>query len=252
MLKKAHNIYDDNFFDNQVHGSLLAAKEILKILYEFYKPVSVIDIGCGRGSWLAVAESLGSIYLKGIDGPWISKNDLISKNIDFTPMDLEQPIETKEKYDLCLSIEVAEHLHKKYATRFVKTLCNVSDIVIFSAAIKFQEGPNHINQQWQSYWVDLFGTNDFQCYDVFRNKIWNNDNIDWWFRQNVFLYINNSSSSIDIEYLKSFIKPIYDIVHPKNYEEKILSHANQSNDLTMEVCLYYFKQYIKNKIKNFI
>ncbi len=250
-MKQLRHIYTSEFYKNQTLGSVTAAKEILKILFEFYKPISVIDIGCGRGSWLTVAESLGSKYLRGIDGNWVNKNELLSKNIKFSSLDLEKQFNIDEKFDLCISIEVAEHLSKTRSKTFIETLCNLSDIVLFSAAIKYQGGPNHINEQWPSYWIDLFGTNDFKCYDIFRYKIWNNENIEWWFRQNVFLFVNNCSIRIDTDFLNSTIKPICDIVHPKNYEDKILSYTKPLNDPTMGICINYLKQFVMQKIKMF-
>ena len=247
-MEKLDQIYDREFYDGQTRGSSLAAKAILKILYKFYTPLSVIDIGCGRGSWLAVAESLGSKYIRGIDGHWINNNDLLSKNIDFTPIDLEKPIQIKERYDLCISIEVAEHLSKNRANGFIETLCNVSDVVLFSAAIKFQEGANHINKQWQSYWIKIFDSFDYGCFDIFRYVVWEDEALEWWFRQNIFLFVNQSSSPISFNRLKAAEKPIPDIVHPKNYEDKIEAYTNVLNEPTLDFCLTCLKNYFYNKM----
>jgi len=230
----------------------LAAKEILKILFKYYKPLSVIDIGCGRGSWLAVVETLGSKYLKGFDGTWINESDLLSKNIDFTPFDLEKPLNINERFDLCISIEVAEHLSKDRANGFIETLCNLSDIVLFSAAIKFQYGPNHINTQWQSYWTKLFNSYNYRCFDIFRCEIWENDMIDWWFRQNIFLFVNKTSSLISLDILKASEKPITNIVHPKNYEDKIEYYNNIFKEPTLDLCFKCLKHFFYIKLRKIL
>jgi cyclopropane fatty-acyl-phospholipid synthase-like methyltransferase len=163
--------YNEAFYDRQVAGSVSSAEVILGLLYDFYQPRSVIDVGCGRGAWLSVAESLGAKILIGLDGYWNTKDKLLCRNIDFTSVDLEGPVDIREKYDLCISLEVAEHLASKRAKAFVEILCKSSNVILFSAAIINQGGENHINEQWQSYWIELFQANGYECFDIFREMI---------------------------------------------------------------------------------
>ena len=80
--EKLSKLYDMNFYSRNLEGMTNSAKEVLTLLYEYYRPQSVIDMGCGRGAWLAIAESLGSTKLKGLDGSWVKKEELLSKNIN--------------------------------------------------------------------------------------------------------------------------------------------------------------------------
>jgi len=227
-----------------VSGSFRSAKVVLSLLYKFYQPLSVVDVGCGLGSWLAAAESFGSQRLKGFDGNWVNKDNLLSKNIDFTPVDIAiNGLELKEKYDLCISVEVAEHLPEACSNGFVQTLCKASDVILFSAAIKYQGGMRHVNEQWQSYWIKLFNTNGYQCLDIFRPVIWENKEVDWWYRQGIFLFINRASSLENINNLKNTMVPIADIVHPVAYENlyKKIQYP------TIRFCLNCIKHYFLNK-----
>ena len=52
----------------------------------------------------------------------------------FQPTDLSKPFKVFKKYDMAMSLEVAEHLPEESADGFVKGLCMSSDIVLFSAA----------------------------------------------------------------------------------------------------------------------
>lgn len=106
-------------------------------------------------------------------------------------------------------------------------MCEASDIVLFGAAIKDQGGQNHINEQWQSYWVDLFNANDYECLDFFREKVWNNDAVEWWYKQNTFLFIKRNSSYKNLETFKSTREPLLDIVHPLNYKIKVDRYNKQ-------------------------
>ena len=220
MNNKLEKYYDNKFYEGSLAGSGLSAQHILGILYQIYKPSSVIDFGCGRGSWLAVAESLGSSKLKGIDGHWVSAEDILSEKIDFSPVNFEQKLDVSGKYDLCMSLEVAEHLNEIQAEPFIKTLCSVSDVVLFSAAIQHQGGAGHINEQWQSYWIKLFESNAYQCFDIFRSSVWENPEVAWWYRQNTFLFVKTGSDVINFEKLSQLQKPIFNVVHPMNYEGK--------------------------------
>lgn len=227
MESPLDKFYDPNFYSLHSDGATSSAKAVLALLYKYLQPKSVIDIGCGRGAWLAVAESLGSNKLRGFDGSWIKKEDLFSPTIDFSPVnfDIAMP-EVNEKYDLCICVEVAEHIAEKRAMLFIDTLCKASDVVLFSAATKFQGGTNHINEQWQSYWVDLFKANGFECFDTLRPALWANESVKWWYRQNILLFRRQNSNTIDNSLLKAAARPILDIIHPENHKEKI-QHLDQ-------------------------
>ena len=207
MKNELHEHYDQHYYSYQ-SGGVGSAKVVLNLLYELYHPLSVIDFGCGVGAWLTVAESLGSQKLIGLDGSWVNKENLLSKNIDFTTVDFEGEIEIVEKYDLCISLEVAEHISEIKAKDFIDTLCKASNVVLFSAAIKHQGGTNHINEQWQSYWIKLFESNGYECFDIFREAIWQNEAVNSCYRQNIFLFVNRTSESVSQNIQKIKVKPI--------------------------------------------
>lgn len=257
MEKSLKADYDTAFFNkNRNEASIRSAEVILSLLYDIFRPQSVIDIGCGYGNWLSVAEALGSRTLKGLDGSWVKKEDMISKNIDFETVDLEGDIELNKKYDLAISVEVAEHLSETRAKKFIETLCSASDIVLFGAAIKYQGGTNHINEQWQSYWIKHFESNGYKCFDIFRKAIWHNPTVKWWYRQNIFLFVNPASFLINVDKLKNRDNIIADIVHPQNYEGKIedielcIQHYREIiNQPTLRFCVGSFKRYTLDRIK---
>ena len=83
------NLYSRQFYDDQVNGSLRSAEALLGLLWQISQPRSVIDVGCGRGAWLAAAERLGAEVLTGLDGDWVDTKDLLSANIRFIPTALE-------------------------------------------------------------------------------------------------------------------------------------------------------------------
>jgi 2-polyprenyl-3-methyl-5-hydroxy-6-metoxy-1,4-benzoquinol methylase len=224
MKKENKDYYNEQFYDAQAQRSYESARKILRIVFETYRPKTMVDFGCGYGTWLSAARDMGVKKVVGFDGDWVSKEDLYSADIDFNVADLEKKIKVKDKFDMAISLEVAEHLRPESAEIFIKSICNASDVILFGAAIEDQNGTNHINTQWQSYWVDLFKKQGYQCYDIVRSQVWNSKNVEFWYKQNTFLFINNNSKELkkDIFDDKNYKMLQYNIVHPDHYKRKNL------------------------------
>ena len=133
---------------------------------------------------------MGVSSLAGIDGKWLKKDMLISNNFKLITHELENPIPALPEYDLAISLEVAEHLPEKRAISFIEDLCNLSNVVLFSAAIPNQGGDNHINEQWQSYWYGLFRDNNYLGFDIIRHQVWNDEQVKSWYKQNCLIYVH--------------------------------------------------------------
>lgn len=147
---------------------------------------------------------------------------MFSENIDFVSINLaESQPNINERYDLCISLEVAEHLQEERAESFIDLLCQASDTILFGAAIKHQGGANHVNEQWQSYWIKLFKSRGYECIDCIRGGVWNEELVEWWYKQNTFLFIGPSNIHLKADDLRELERPMIDVVHPTNYEDKI-------------------------------
>src|SRR5579864_3911534 len=132
--------YDASFFDQQVVGSITSANVALSLLFEHYKPGSIVDVGCGVGSWLKCAQDLGVEDILGIDGDYVDRSRLLIDPVQFRALDLNERIEVDRRFDLAISIEVAEHLSFYRSETFVADLVKLSDVVLFSAALPYQGG----------------------------------------------------------------------------------------------------------------
>lgn len=218
------NMYNDDFYENRHNNTLYSAETILSIVQNVVPKIkSAIDLGCGIGTWLHVLEQRGATDICGIDGSWVNKDYLEVNKEDFIEKNLSEDtnLNINHSYDLAISLEVAEHLPSGSADDFVTLLTNLSDFVLFSAAIPFQGGVGHINEQWPNYWNSLFKNKGYVGIDVVRKNIWNNESIPSWYRQNALLFIKeervmdltleNSINNFTLpeEYLLSFQKVVF-------------------------------------------
>jgi SAM-dependent methyltransferase len=182
-------MYGDSFYDWQIEGSLVSARLVLGHLFKQYQPKSVLDVGCGRGAWLKACGEFGTEVLVGLDGPWNSQDKMIDLQIQFQGADFNSSFLPDRRFDLAISLEVAEHLRPESATTFVDALAHAADVILFGAAVKGQGGTGHINEQPQSYWGKLFSERGYGVVDFFRPILWSNESIEFHYRQNAFLYI---------------------------------------------------------------
>lgn len=165
--------YDQDFFLRTYNVNRRSAEIVLSTLFEVVDIRSAVDVGCGLGTWLEAAQQLGVDSILGIDGHWL--RDEVELKIDRNQVifqNLEEGFAIDSKFDLAISLEVAEHLSAESADGFVENICSLSDLILFSAAIPGQGGKNHINEQWQSYWANKFENNEFNAYDFIRQRLW--------------------------------------------------------------------------------
>lgn len=251
--------YNDKFYKSLTEGSYSSAKHYVSILSSLnINPKKVIDIGCGRGPWLKAFSDSGSKELVGIDGDWVSQGDMLDKKIKFYSIDLSSAViknPINKKFDLAMSLEVAEHLKPEQAITFVDYLTNFSDTILFSAAFRGQGGTDHFNERTHTYWAKIFNKNDYLPYDIFRSKVWENQEIDVWYRQNTFLYLKKNSKNIKILKERG-IEPISEMslmncIHPDLYQYKI-EDTNKLTKLIIELRKSTISGLIKRLLPKYI
>ncbi|WP_338550510.1 class I SAM-dependent methyltransferase [Roseovarius phycicola] len=212
----AKRLYGKTYHADRNARTRYAADTILKHVFGWHNISSVCDIGCGVGTWLAASKDLGATRVKGFDGPWVDKNAIAIEREEFQEFNLSKPLPKDEKFDLAMSLEVAEHLDPGRAVSLVADFCQLSDLVLFSAAIPGQGGTGHKNEQWQSYWADLFAQHGFQPVDIVRPLIWDDEDIAWWYRQNMLLYVKSQSDAEQsLLALNTARGDFIDLVHPE-------------------------------------
>jgi SAM-dependent methyltransferase len=212
--------YTAEFFERRTQGSLRSAELVMGHLLQLISFRSVIDVGCGTGTWLRAAGMHGVSDFLGIDGDYIDRAALQVPNDRFLSADLTMPLKLDRTFDLAMSLEVAEHLPPACACDFVQSLVGLAPLILFSAAIPFQGGNHHVNEQWPSYWADLFKAHGYTPVDCLRRYIWDDPRVDWWYSQNIFVYTNQEALSRNpalAEIHHAWPLSNLSIVHPNNY-----------------------------------
>ena len=232
----SETLYGQDFYNSQMLGSLQSAQVYLYHLFSIWGvPESVADLGCGRGAWLATCRDLGVRRTVGFDGDWNSPADMLDQGIEFYPVNLEQGITSTERFDLAISLEVAEHLRPESSDTFIESLSRLSDAVLFGAAFIGQPGANHINTRLHSFWSGKFFDRGYVLFDLFRPVFWNDDRVEPCYRQNTFLYVKPDHSLYQALVNRGLECRsdiwLIDVVHPAIY----LGLLNEYNRLQLSV-----------------
>lgn len=230
-------------YTEQVYNKY-APSRVLPIILDNFSVSSVLDVGCGIGTWLHIARSLGITDILGIDNESVNSS-LLSKYIDkkdFLSLDLSKEFDLQKKFDLVLCLEVAEHIPEESSDVLIKSLVLHGDLILFSAAIPGQGGQNHINENWPSYWIEKFLIHGFYCYDIVRPKIWNDKDMDFWYKQNIFLFSNR-----DIKVENFSLGPV---IHPELFISKLSIIQNLKSELNQYKSVRFVFSKLLELIKN--
>jgi len=202
------------------NGATRSAEVIVPLVLQLLPVRSVLDVGCGDGSWLSVFRKLGVDDILGIDGDYVDPNSLQIPKDHFQAFDLTKPLILGRSFDLVISLEVAEHLPADCAGIFVESLTRVAPIILFSAAIPFQGGNQHVNERWQDKWAELFETHGYVPVDFIRKRVWQNETVEWWYAQNMLLFATanflETNRALKVELDKTSPNQL-SLVHPRQY-----------------------------------
>lgn len=215
-------IYKPRFYGGQATGSNLSAQSVLPAVFEFVGlPGSMLDVGCGVATWGGVARDLGVADYLGIDGDWVPRGQLRVAQEQFQSADLSKidHLQIDRRFDLAICLEVAEHLTESVAAKLVKFLTAHADCVLFGAAVPGQGGTHHVNEQWQSYWAEIFGECGFDAFDAIRPRIAGSGQVEYWYRQNTILYAKRNGPVLS--WARATTPRALDYILPELYEDKL-------------------------------
>src|SRR5579863_8625346 len=112
--------------------TLSGPQAAMPLLFPEGKPRSLLDVGCGTGTWLQAAQEFGIKDIFGVDGVNIPAERLLFPNELFRKQDLTEPWNLGRKFEVVLCLEVAEHLPERSASTLIDSLTSHADTIIFS------------------------------------------------------------------------------------------------------------------------
>lgn len=187
--------------------SVAGARAALPIVLAHRTLHSLLDVGCGTGTWLKAAIECGITDVIGVDGVRIEPAELQVPAELIRHFDLTKSWSLERRFDVAICLEVAEHLDPTSGPSLIRALANHSDLVLFSAACPGQPGQHHVNCRWPSYWQSLFNECGYVCEDDLRAQIWDDPRIEPWYRQNLFLARRDPESAGNELRIHSLVHP---------------------------------------------
>ena len=245
------NLYSRKFFAHLREGSVGSARALVPIVLDIHPARSVVDVGCGVGGWVKAFAENGVSGI-GVDGAYVNREQILIPEDRFIAHDLNRELDVADlcrryggqahgRFDLAISLEVAEHLEPQRSDGLVRDLCALSDVVLFAAAVPFQGGAGHVNERWQSWWAQKFSENGYAPFDVLRRDIWGRRDIAWWYKQNTIFYVKRNSAP-HARFTARFGEPAgtaFDLVHPELFRGKV---ARLKNGNIVQKMLNAFRQ----------
>lgn len=216
MKSSFYNKEDYNWWIDQAVNS---AKQIVPFILKHYPIKSVVDFGCAQGGWLSVFQKHGVKKIMGLDGKWVDTDHLLIPKTAFHSVNLASYRHNpKEKYDLCICLEVAEHLNFSISDSLISNLTSASDIILFSAAVPEQGGQHHVNERPPYYWKEKFEKSGFRQLDFLRPRFWDDEEVAWWYKQNIMIYSNKSHFD-DVQHVHNDFFGNH-LIHPTAFSQK--------------------------------
>jgi len=157
MIKKFNpKSYSKSYYKRHLVRYREWENEIGKNIFETLKPSSIIDIGCGVGSYLEGALNAGCKDILGIEISFYVAKEFFSN--DIAPYlqygDATRDLNLNRTFDCVISVEVAEHVEPSGTYKFIQNLTGLADkFIIFTAAPPGQPGTGHINLRPKTFWI---------------------------------------------------------------------------------------------------
>jgi SAM-dependent methyltransferase len=186
----AGHVYSSGFYDYIDRGSTASARVVARLMLGEMGIDSLLDVGAGHGAWAAAWLAAGVRDVVAVDGDYVARDRLAIPAENFRPHDLTEQLSLDRKFDLVQSLEVAEHLPEHLADRFVDSLADHGDVVLFSAAVPHQGGEHHVNEQPPEYWRRRFARRGYAAYDWLRPRLRHEREVKRWYRFNSVIYAN--------------------------------------------------------------
>jgi len=143
--------YERNYYGRRMDFKNKVYPIMGQIFQDILNPKNVVDVGCGHG----ILMDGFSCECVGIEASDEGFKQTKERGYEAHQIDLRFPLDFNRRFNLVISIEVAEHLEEEYADIFIDNLISLSDRIVVTASPKAHRR-YHYNPQPKSYWIDKF------------------------------------------------------------------------------------------------
>lgn len=183
--------YTDQYYDDIDTFAVRSQDVIAQAIVEEFHPTSVVDVGCGTGALLYFLKKHG-VRGFGLEYSEAGLQRCRERGVDVKRFDLlRDTFSEARRFDVAISMEVAEHLVEKAANRYVALLCQLAPNVVFTAAPPGQPGLDHVNLQPREYWIEKFAARGFKVDQLLTERwldSWKSAEIDEFFYLNLIVF----------------------------------------------------------------
>ena len=144
-------------------------------LKDTFSATTYLDIGCGPGGMVELAEQYG-LDSHGIDGDYTLTRYNSNK---FTIHDFTHgPAPLTSKYDIAWSVEFVEHVYEEYIPNYMPAFQQCKYVVMTYAPPGWT-GHHHVNLQEEDYWVAKFKEYGFYLDRLQTNELRNRSTMNY-------------------------------------------------------------------------
>lgn len=187
---------DDSFYTHTHNFKENSIRIAAELMYDTFGPQTVFDIGCGEGLFLNVLHQKG-VQVLGCDISDAAIR-LCPKDFFIFQADATKPLRFNRRFDLCICVEIAEHIPTSASKALVENVTRASDTVFFTAAVPGQGGVGHINEQPHSFWVNLFEKQGYQLEVALSERLrqkMKEENVVFWLWQNLMIFTRSRDTA---------------------------------------------------------
>lgn len=195
-----HNIiYDEEYYNNVIEAVANRSAEVMvQSIIDQFNPQSIIDVGCGTGALLERFQNNGCKVI-GLEYSDAALAICDARGVRALKYDIEKgEMPDLGKYDVAVSVEVAEHLPQACADSYVRLLTSLSGVIVFTAAPPGQGGTDHVNEQPPEYWISKFFEHGFEYSSIISNRwrdAWKSSGkVELWYHMNLLVFLSSADA----------------------------------------------------------
>ena len=130
---------------------------LAKAIVNEFHPSTAVDVGCGYGGMSKAMINAGCNEVYSYDYSSDAVAICLETGLKHAyQLNLIHANQIPVKGDVCICLEVAEHIPERHAHNMCKLISEVAPILIFTASPPGQGGYLHVNLKKQDYWINIF------------------------------------------------------------------------------------------------